>query len=254
MNQLKIPKAKMEIKQILDAIAGLKKQIEQLEIRPVMPLQPSKSDDLKELFMALAKAQSEMKTAGLNAENPYFKSAYSDLAEIVRVSWPALTKNGLSVIQQVLPNDDGQNILHCILAHSSGQWIETRMRILPAKNDIQSMASYITYLRRYSYAVIVGVVTSDEDDDGERAVHDQREVVSKGVAINTKYNPRENSYDSITKEQLEELNYELAQYPDIAEQVLEGLKIQSLADMPKSKFLVSINRVREIINTRNGKK
>lgn len=245
----------MENKQILDAIVELKQQIAALNVKPVVT-QPSKSEDLKELFTALSKAQAEMRFAGLNAENPYFKSSYSDLAEIVRVSRPALAKNGLSVIQQILPNDDGQNILHCILAHSSGQWIETRMRILPIKNDIQSMASYITYLRRYSYAAIVGVVTADEDDDGEKAVYDQREMAAKGVALNTKYNPKEASYESITKEQLEELEYELAdpQYHDIVPQILDGLKIQSLADMPKSKFLIATKRIREIKALRNGAK
>lgn len=242
----------IEYKQVLDAIGDLKKIIENLDTKPVTPIKPCKSDDLKELFAALSKAQAEMKTAGLNAENPYFKSAYSDLAEIVKVSRPALTKNGLSVIQQIMPNEDGQNILHTILCHSSGQWIETRMRILPAKPDVQSLASYLTYLRRYSYAAIVGVVSSSEDDDGEIAVHSERETVSKGVALNTKYNPKDNSYETITKEQLEELEYELSKYPDIAEQVLEGLKIQSLADMPKSKFLVSANRIRQIKNMRDG--
>ncbi len=242
----------MEIKLILDALAELKQQLS-TSIPTSKPL-PSKSEDLKELFAALSKAQGEMRTAGLNSENPFFKSAYADLAEIVRVSRPALFKYGLSVIQQILPNDDGQNILHCILAHSSGQWIETRMRILPAKTDMQSIGSYITYLRRYSYAAIVGVVVADEDDDGEKAVHDQREVVSKGVALNTKYNPKDNSLETITKEQLQEAQYELAEYPDIAEQVLDGLKIQSIADMPKSKYSVSMQRIREIKALRNGKK
>ncbi len=245
----------MEIKQILDAITSLKKQIEELKPKEIVPVRPSKSDQLNELFTALAKAQSEMKTAGLNAENPYFKSSYSDLAEIVRVSRPALSKNGLTVIQQILPNDDGQNILHCILAHSSGQWIETRMRILPAKPDVQSLASYITYLRRYSYAAIVGVVTANEDDDGEIAVHSDREIASKGVALNTKYNPKEQTYETITREQIEEIEYELAdpQFHDIVPQILDGLKIQSIADMPKSKFLIAIRRIREIKQLRTGK-
>lgn len=234
---------------ILDAIKELaikfdsKKEIQK----------PAKSDNLNELFSALAKAQAEIRTAGLNAENPYFKAAYSDMAEIVRVSRPALTKNGLSVIQQIMPNEDGQNILHTILCHSSGQFIESRMRILPSKPDIQSLASYITYLRRYSYAAIVGVVSSEDDDDGEKAVYADREVVAKGVALNTKYNPKEQSYESVTKEQLEELEYELTNYHDVAEQILDGLKIQSLADMPKSKFLPAIKRIREIKQLREGK-
>lgn len=240
---------------IVDLLNKISADIELLKkVKPEPKYSASRSDHLAELFTALAKAQSEMQAAGLTSENPYFKSKYADLAEIVKASRPALARNGLSVLQQILQNEDGQNILHTILAHSSGQWIETRMRILPSKPDVQSLASYITYLRRHSYAAIVGVVvSSNEDDDGEMAVYDQREVVAKGVALNLKYNPKEQSYETITKEQLEEIHYELSEYPDIAEQVLDGLKIQSLADIPKSKFLVTTKRIREIKQLRNGK-
>ena len=51
----------------------------------------------------------------------------------------------------------------------------SKMRILPAKTDIQSMGSYITYLRRYSYWALIGVTVSDEDDDGEVAMMPHRE-------------------------------------------------------------------------------
>lgn len=212
----------------------------------------SQSDDLKELFTALAKAQAEMRVAGNSSENPYFKSRYADLADIVRASRPALTKYGLSVIHQILPNEEGANILHCILAHSSGQFMRTSMRILPIKNDIQSLGSCITYLKRYSYAAITGVITSDEDDDGERVMADVRDETKKGVSLNTKYNPKDQTYETISREQYEELEYELAEYPDITEQVLEGLKIHELVDMPRSKFLASINRIRNIKEDRNN--
>jgi hypothetical protein len=215
---------------------------------------PSRSPDLKELFSALAKAQSEMRTAGLSSENPYFKSRYADFAEIVRASRPALTKYGLSVIHQILPNDNGQNVLHCILAHSSGQFISTQMRILPIKNDIQSLGSCITYLKRYSYAALTGVITSDEDDDGERVMAGVRDEQSKGTALNTKYNPKEQSADTISQDQLEQLEYELVEYSDIGEQVLEGLRIMNLADMPKNKFISSLTRIRQIKAARNGNK
>jgi hypothetical protein len=82
-------------------------------------------------------------------------------------------------------------------------------------------------------------------------MYSQREVKSKGVAINAKYDPRDVTKETITKEQLNELEYELAEYPDIAEMVLDGLKIQSLADIPKSKFQVSATRIREIKRIRN---
>ena len=214
---------------------------------------PSCSAELNELFTALSKAQSEMEVADLNGENPYFKSRYADLASIVSASRPYLTKNGLSVIQQIIPTEDGQNILHTKLGHSSGQWIESRLRIVPPKNDIQTLGSYLTYLRRYTYAAIVGCISGDEDDDGEVAMIEARQIVAKGPSAKTKYDPKAESYETITKEQLEELEYELQEHTDLAEEVLDRLRIQSLADMPKSKFRVSIQRIREIKQAREGK-
>lgn len=215
---------------------------------------PCNSDDLKELFTALSKAQGEMSVAGLNKQNPYFKSRYADLTSVVQAARPSLYKNGLTVIQQIMTNEDGASVLHTILGHNSGQFIESRVRIVPPKNDIQSVSSYTTYLKRMCYASLIGVVTGDEDDDGEAAVATERETMAKGVAINTKYNAREESYEPVTKEQREELEYELEEYPDIAQQVLDGLKIQSIADIPKSKYGISIRRIREIKNLRNGTK
>lgn len=211
-----------------------------------------RSTEMKDLFAALAKAQSEMETAGLHSTNPYFKSKYADLATIVNASRPCLTKNGLSVIQQILTNEDGATVLHTILCHNSGQWIETRMRVVPPKNDVQTIGSYITYLRRYSYAALVGVVAADDDDDGESAVATSRETFAKGTALNTKYTGREESPEVITKEQLEDLEYELSQFPDLAEDILDKMRLQSLADLPKKKFNAAITRVREIKNARNG--
>lgn len=206
-----------------------------------------------ELQAALAKAQAEIKPAGLTSENPYFKSRYADLTEMVRVSRPALTKNQLSVAQNIVINEAGQKFLHTHLGHASGQWTASNMPITPAKNDIQAQGSYISYLKRYAYGALIGVVTTDEDDDGEQAVYDQRATYAKGVALNTSYKPKHESADTVTKEQLEELEYELKNEPDITEMVLEGYRIQSLADMPKSKFMTSIQRIREIKADKNGK-
>lgn len=235
----------------LARITELKEQLE----KALQKQQPAyMSTEIKDLSTALAKAQGEIEVAALNRQNPYFKSRYADLMSIVNAARPSLAKYGLSVVQDIITHDDGQSVLHTILLHSSGQWIESRMRIVPPKNDIQTISSYSTYLKRLTYASLIGVVTGDEDDDGEIAVATERETFAKGTALNTKYNPKEQSPEVITKEQLEEAEYELQEYPDIAEMVLDGLRIQSLADMPKAKFLVSMNRIREIKNLRNGNK
>lgn len=193
----------------------------------------NKSDQLNELFTALAKAQAEFQVAGRKSENPFFKSSYADLTEIIKASRPALTKYGLSVIQSVNSNSEGNQSLVTMLCHSSGQYVSSNMKISPSKPDIQSLASYISYLRRYSYSALVGVVTSDEDDDGE-------------VAMSRESNKFNINNEMITADQLEELEHELQDHPDIAQQVLNGWNIKRLRDMPKNKFLVSISRIRDL--------
>ena len=127
----------------------------------------------KELFTALVKAQAEMEVAELSRENPFFKSRYADFTEIVKATRPYLTKYGLSVIQPIITVGD-QMLLRTMLCHSSGEYITSEIKINPPKTDVQSLGSYITYVRRYSYVSMVGACTGDEDDDGNKAVSHQR--------------------------------------------------------------------------------
>ncbi|MDP3980171.1 MAG: ERF family protein [Chlamydiota bacterium] len=242
-----------ELLHIQSLLQDLSKRVEELAASKIVQPERFMSEEIKDLAVALAKAQSEMPIADLNKTNPYFKSAYADMKSIVCASRPSLTKYGISVVQNIVHHDDGQSILHTMLLHSSGQYICSKMRIVPAKNDIQTISSYTTYLKRMAYASLVGVITGDEDDDGEASVATSRDTFAKGTALNTKYDPRDTSPEVITREQLEELNYELAEYTDIAQMVLDSLKIQSLADMPKKHFIKAIGRIREIKMTRNGK-
>lgn len=124
------------------------------------------SDQINELATALALAQSEMKNARLNKQNPHFKSRYSDLAEIRDAVTPALTKNGLSVVQGTDTSDDGKLIVVTRLLHKSGQWIESRFPI--SYDKPQAMGSSITYGRRYTLSAICNIA-ADEDDDAEVA-------------------------------------------------------------------------------------
>jgi hypothetical protein len=71
--------------------------------------------------------------------------------------------------------------------------------------------------------------------------------------LSKKYDPLEQASEVVTKEQLEELEYELAEYPDLAEEIMEKLHIQSIADLPRSKYMISLKRIREIKQLRNGR-
>jgi len=194
------------------------------------------SEKLNELFAALAKTQGEMEAAAYNSSNPFYKSHYSDLASVVNASRPYLAKNGLCVIHRILPDDHGQSCLRARLGHSSGQWIDSQVPINPPKQDIQSIGSYISYLRRYTYAAIGGVVSSDEDDDAECAMKrgDQPKAISESEV-----------------RCIEQLLLKL----DISEKekVLNWCQVQEIKDINKTKYEAVVKNLNLKIKT-NGDK
>lgn len=127
------------------------------------------SDPINELAAALVKAQAAIQPALKDKTNPAFRSRYADLTAIWDACREALTSNGLCVIQ--MPHDSaesGRVALTTILLHTSGQQISTTVSAPLVKQDAQGVGSALTYLRRYSLAAMVGVVT-DDDDDGNAA-------------------------------------------------------------------------------------
>lgn len=128
----------------------------------------NKSESIKEIATALSKFQGEIKNPANSADNPFFKSKYAPLSEILNIARPLLAKNGLSIIQT--PSGDGQNIiLTTTLLHNSGEWIESPELVLKAdKATAQGAGSAITYARRYAISAILGI-SSEDDDDGNTA-------------------------------------------------------------------------------------
>lgn len=128
-----------------------------------------KSDSITEISKALAKFQAEVENPPNTADNPFFKSKYAPLPDILNDVRPLLASHGLSVIQ--MPGGDGESItVTTTLLHASGEWIESEPLTLPSTPDnkgkytAQGAGSAITYGRRYALAAMLGI--SGEDDDG----------------------------------------------------------------------------------------
>lgn len=124
--------------------------------------------EYKQLFEAFAKAQAEMPVVKENNENPFYKSKYADYTDIVKSTRPHLIKHGLSILQPIVTIND-KMLLRTMLCHVSGEYIVSEVEINPPKTDVQSIGSYITYMRRYSYVSMIGACVGD-DDDGNKAV------------------------------------------------------------------------------------
>lgn len=130
------------------------------------------SEKIDLLADAMAKVQKTVKGATKDAENPYFKSRYADLASVWEACRESLTGNGCAVIQSPETEITGTPELPVVmvsvvtrLCHASGQWIEGKVTASLPDGKPQAVGSAITYLRRYALAAMVGV--APEDDDAE---------------------------------------------------------------------------------------
>ena len=128
-----------------------------------------KSDSIKNIASALIKFNSQMDKVAKTSENPFFKSKYAALPEILDAIKQPLIESGLVLTQ--LPDENG---LTTLLMHESGEWIEATGIMHPVKSDPQSIGSAITYQRRYAIGAILNL-NIDEDDDGNKASHTPRE-------------------------------------------------------------------------------
>ena len=219
-------------------------------IKPPVVHDPYQSDTCSELCMAFAKAQGEFPTIGHNRDNAFFKSSYADLHAIASVVRPILSKHGLSYTQFTVVKDAGEVILHTRLMHTSGQWIETRSRIIPEKGDVQSYGRAVSYHKRYALMGLLGLTASNDssDDDAEGLMEKHRTLAPSSPHH---YDPKKQSPTTITKEQVEELEMELDGYPDLAKAFLHAMKIEELCDLPQSMYHDARRKILERKKTLN---
>jgi len=122
------------------------------------------SQDINEIAAALAAAQGEMTGAKKGADNPFFKSRYSDLASVVEAISKPFSTHGLSYFQSVATTETGMISVSTRIMHKSGQWIESDPLLMPpVKNDPQAFGSAVTYGKRYSLQAAAGVPSVDDD-------------------------------------------------------------------------------------------
>ncbi len=136
----------------------------------------NKSETIGELAKALCKAQSEMSGAAKASNNPFFKSKYADLKEVIKAIKEPFANHGLSYVQ--FPIEEGGRIgIETILMHESGEYLSNSFTVNLTKQDAQGAGSAITYCRRYGLQAVAGIPS--EDDDGNIASQDNSKQPAK---------------------------------------------------------------------------
>jgi hypothetical protein len=154
---------------------------------PVKPFTPTSrltymTEPTPSLNAALAKAQAELQHAVKDRTNPAFRSQYADLASVLDAVRP-LASHGIAVTHYVVPQADPRVVsIHTVLRHSSGEQLDCGAITMVAKDGgPQSVASAITYARRYGVMLACGIAPGDNsDDDGNAA---------QGVAVKPASSP-----------------------------------------------------------------
>lgn len=122
------------------------------------------SESIKEISKAMVEFHSKVSKIAKSESNPFFKSKYASLANILDVIAKPLNESKLVILQ--FPTE--QYKLTTRLLHESGEWFEDTYEMQPTKHTPQDAGSVITYQRRYAIGAILNL-NIDEDDDGNKA-------------------------------------------------------------------------------------
>lgn len=114
------------------------------------------------------------KEAGfVNGKGQRVEYTYANLGGVVRAIVGALAEHGISHAWRTDQLEGGLIEVTCTLTHALGHSESVSLRTARddsgSKNNIQAVASAITYLERYTLLAATGLATDDQDDDGASA-------------------------------------------------------------------------------------
>ena len=116
----------------------------------------------KNIYQKLAAAKSEIGAISKDSTNPFFKSKYFDINNLLAHVEPILLKNGLLCLQPII---DG-SVVTKIVDVDCVDFIESSIAMTDER-DPQKMGSQISYFRRYTLSSLLAIQA--EDDDAQSA-------------------------------------------------------------------------------------
>ncbi len=182
---------------------------------------------------AMSEAQREMPGVIRDKLNSHLKSKYARLETVDAAIKPVYSKHGFSLSFGTLPDALPDHChISCECRHSGGH-VEKFEGNFPLdlkglagganKTPIQAMGSTISYARRYLTLMIFNVAVLDEDNDGNGTL----ECIDRG--------------------QIAALEKELAHIPPgekALERMLKWAAVDDIADIPKDRFSLALQNLR----------
>lgn len=132
---------------------------------------PINNEAKQEFHEALLKLHGDIEAFKKDEKNPFFKSNYVALPNMIRTLKPIMQKHGFILSQpvDVTNSQNGiENVVFSTIVHAKTGLSDTAKIALPKIDDMQKLGGAITYARRYTLSALLGL--EERDDDGETAV------------------------------------------------------------------------------------
>ena len=130
----------------------------------------------KNIYEALAAAQSEFGKVTKGATNPAFKSKYASLADVASVVIPVMNAHGCAVLHYVVDGAMRTEFVH----GATETKVACDVPLIVDKNNMQGMKSATTYAKRIGLESLSGI--APEDDDGNAAAAAPPKSAPKSIA------------------------------------------------------------------------
>ncbi len=121
---------------------------------------------MKTIYQKLAQAKKEIGAISKDSKNPFYKSKYFDINQLLQHVEPVLEKYGLMVMQPIIEG----KVVSLIIDVETGKDCRSEIQ-LTDERDPQKIGSQISYFRRYSLSSLLCLQA--QDDDGNQAIPKQ---------------------------------------------------------------------------------
>src|SRR4030042_2082296 len=110
------------------------------------------------IYQKIAALKKEVGKMSKDLTNPFFKSKYFDVNQLLNHVEPLAEKHGLLIIQPITNNKVSTNIIDI----ESGEVVTSELELTGIK-DPQKVGSEITYYRRYTLQSLLALQAEDDD-------------------------------------------------------------------------------------------
>lgn len=232
MESIELLEIKKDIKELKTYIGSLSFDKPRFEYR---------SESINELAGSFAKARLGFAKIGANKKS--YDKSFADFPWIINGVNDALAKEGLAFYQYTAYEDDDSCFLITSLIHSSGQFINSRLRLILSDTD-KSNDRTLQINKRMQALALLGVWPLEDvlDDDGDQEMENK---ITKGMFSGVEVSSKK-SKETLTKEQYEMVLKECEGWPEVAKMIMKRYDITTLKDMPKEHFIDDVERIRKI--------